>query len=144
RQVRCHANSSFVHASNELGCQALSRLKRNRKLYRAAPPRKEKQRGSPCKHAPLFQGSRPETYGPATAEWEGVDEHGKRVVVSCWKHLHFREAPQTEVRVIRVLREAARDTKRDPRESWFIWLGEEDVPLAQVRTWYRKRFSQEH
>ena len=58
--------------------------------------------------------------------------------------MHFREAPQTEVCVIRVLREAARETKRDPRESWFIWSGDEEVPLEQVRTWYRKRFSQEH
>jgi hypothetical protein len=46
--------------------------------------------------------------------------------------------------VIRVLREAARDTKRDPRESWFLWTSQEDIPLEQVRAWYRKRFSQEH
>ena len=141
---RWYATASFVRACRELGCQALIRLKRNRKLYRAAPPRKEKQRGAPCKHGPLFQGTRPETYGPADAEWEGIDEHGKRVVVSCWKHLHFREAPDVEVSVIRVQREAARDTKRDPRESWFIWTGPTDIPLEQVRTWYRKRFSQEH
>jgi DDE superfamily endonuclease len=141
---RWYATMSFVRACHELGCPALIRLKRNRKLYRAAPPRKPKQRGAPCKHGPLFQGTRPETYGPADAEWEGVDEHGKRVVVSCWKHLHFREAPEVEVSVIRVQREAARDTKRDPRESWFLWTGHEDIPLEQVRSWYRKRFSQEH
>jgi hypothetical protein len=141
---RWYAVSSFVQACQDLGAQALIRLKRKRKLYRRAPPRQPKQRGAPCKHGPLFQGSRPDTYGPADAEWEGLDERGKRVVVSCWKYLHFREAPQTEVSVIRVLREAARDTKRDPRESWFVWTGQADVPLAQVRTWYRKRFSQEH
>ncbi len=141
---RWYAVASFVRACHELSCQGLIRLKRNRRLYRAAPPRKEKQRGAPCKHGPLFQGTRPETYGPADAEWEGVDEHGKRVVVSCWKHLHFRDAPEVEVSVIRVLREAARDTKRDPRESWFLWTGQQDIPLEQVRTWYRKRFSQEH
>lgn len=141
---RWYAVSSFVQACQELGAPALIRLKRNRKLYRPAPPRQPKQRGAPRKHGALFQGSCPETDGDADAQWEGVDEHGKRVVVSCWKHLHFREAPQTEVSVIRVLREAARDTKRDPRESWFIWTGGEDVPLEQVRTWYCKRFSQEH
>ncbi len=141
---RWYATANFVCVCRELGAQALIRLKRNRKLYRAAPPRKQKQRGAPCKHGPLFQGTRPETYGPADAEWEGVDEHGKRVVVSCWKGLHFREAPEAEVSVIRVQREAARDTKRDPRESWFIWTGQQDIPLEQVRTWYRKRFSQEH
>jgi len=137
---RWYAVASFVRACHELSCQGLIRLKRNRRLYRAAPPRKEKQRGAPCKHGPLFQGTRPETYGPADAEWEGVDEHGKRVVVSCWKHLHFRDAPEVEVSVIRVLREAARDTKRDLRESWVLWTGQQDIPLEQVRTWYRKRF----
>jgi hypothetical protein len=141
---RWYAVASFVRACHELSCQGLIRLKRNRRLYRAAPPRKEKQRGAPCKHGPLFQGTRPETYGLADAEWEGVDEHSKRVVVSCWKHLHFRDAPEVEVSVIRVLREAARDTKRDPRESWVLWTGQQDIPLEQVRTWYRKRFSQEH
>ena len=141
---RWYATASFVCACHDLGCPALIRLKRNRKLYRAAPPRKEKQRGAPCKHGPLFQGTRPESYGPADAEWEGVDEHGQQVVVSCWRGLHFREAPQTEVCVIRVLREAARDTKRDPRESWFVWTGHQDIPLEQVRACYRKRFSQEH
>jgi hypothetical protein len=140
---RWYATATFVRACHELGCQALIRLKRNRKLYRAAPPRTGK-RGAPCKHGPLFQGTRPETYGAADSEWEGVDEHGKRVVVSCWKGLHFREAPLVQVSVIRVLREAARETKRDPRESWFIWTGQQDIPLEQVRPWYRKRFSQEH
>jgi DDE superfamily endonuclease len=141
---RWYAVAAFVRACRELGCSGLIRLKRNRKLYRPAPPRKEKQRGAPCKHGPLFQGTRPETYGPADGEWEGTDEQGKRVVVSCWKHLHFRQAPESEVTVIRVQREAAGETKRDPRESWFIWTGSQEVPLEQVRTWYGKRFSQEH
>jgi len=141
---RWYATARFVCTCREVGVGALIRLKRNRKLYRAAPPRQPKQRGAPYKHGPLFQGTRPQTYGPADAEWEGVDEHGKRVVVSCWTGLHFREAPDTPVRVIRVQREAARDSKRDPRESWFVWTDQGDIPLEQVRTWYRKRFSHEH
>lgn len=141
---RWYAVARFVCACRELGGAALIRLKRNRTLYRAAPPRQAKQRGAPCKHGPLFQGMRPDTHGPADAQWEGSDEQGKRVKVSCWKQLHFREAPQAEVCVIRVQREAARETKRDPRESWFIWTGQEDVPLEQGSPWYRKRFSHEH
>ena len=140
---RWYAGARFVQACHELNCAALIRLKGNRKVYRATPPRTGK-RGAPCKHGPLFQGTRPETQGPADAEWEGVDEQGKRVQVSCWKGLHFREAPQDEVWVIRVQREAARGTKRDPRESWFIWTGPQELSLEQVRPSYRKRFSQEH
>ena len=127
---RWYATVRFVQACHDLNCAALIRLKRNRKLYRAAPPRTGK-RGAPCKHGPLFQGTRPETYGSADAEWEGVDEHGKRVLISCWHGLHFREAPEAEVTAIRVQREAARDTKRDPRESWFIWTGKEEIPWSR-------------
>jgi len=141
---RWYATAPFVRACRELHCCALIRLKRNRRLYRAAPVRKPKQRGAPCKHGPLFQGTRPETQGTADAQWEGTDEQGKRVVVSCWKRLHLREAPEEEVCVIRVQRDAARDSKRDPKISWFIWTGKEDIPLEQVRPWYRKRFSHEH
>jgi hypothetical protein len=141
---RWYASGRFVQACRELRCAALIRLKRNRKLYRTAPARKPGQRGAPAKHGALFQGSRPETHGPADAEWEGVDEHGKRVVVSCWRQLHFRDAPEAPVCVIRVQRESARGTKRDPRESWFVWTAEEDVSLEQVRPIYRRRFSHEH
>jgi hypothetical protein len=141
---RGYATASLVHACHERGCQALSRLKRQRTLYRAAPPRKEKPRGAPCKPGALFPGTGPETYGPVHAPWEGVDEHGKRVVVSCWTGLHFRAAPEVEVSVIRVLREAARESKRDPRERGFIGTGTQDIPLEQGRTWYRKRFSPAH
>ncbi len=141
---RWYATGRFVQACRDLRCAGLIRLKANRKLYRAASPRKPGQRGAPAKHGPLFQASRPETHGPADAEWEGTDEQGKRVMVSCWKGLHFRDAPTAQVQVIRVLREAARDNKRDPRISWFLWTGDQDIPLEQVRPCYRRRFSHEH
>jgi hypothetical protein len=141
---RWYATAAVVCACRDLHCGALIRLKSNRRLYRAAPARKPKQRGTPCKHGPLFQGTRPQTHGPVDAQWEGSDDHGQRVVVSCWRGLHFREAAAAEISVIRVQRDGARGTKRDPRISWFIWTGTEDLPLEQVCPSYRKRFSHEH
>ncbi|HET8912897.1 MAG TPA: NF041680 family putative transposase [Ktedonobacteraceae bacterium] len=141
---RWYAGARFAQVCEELGCQALVRLKRNRKLYRPAPLRRPGQRGAPAKHGPLWQATRPETLGQADATWEGVDEKGRRLVVSCWKHLHFREAPQTSVCGLRIQREAAQGTRRDPRESWFVWIGSQEVPLDQAYGWYRRRFSQEH
>lgn len=141
---RWYGGAQFVQACEEMGCQALIRLKTNRRLYRAAPARQSNQRGAPRKHGMVFQGKRTETHGVPDETWESYDEKGRRMVVSCWKHLHFREAPQTEVCVIQVQREAAHGTKRDPRESWFIWAGSQEVPLEHVYAWYRKRFSQEH
>ena len=52
---RWYATTSFVRTCRELGVGALIRLKRNRKLYRAA--RRTLQTW------PLFHSTRPETYG---------------------------------------------------------------------------------
>jgi hypothetical protein len=46
--------------------------------------------------------------------------------------------------VIRVTRHGASGKKRDPRVSWFIWIGEDPIPLADVWPTYRRRFSLEH
>ena len=45
---------------------------------------------------------------------------------------------------LRVLRPQARESKRDPRESWFCWVGAEPLPLAEVAATYQRRFSHEH
>ena len=45
--------------------------------------------------------------------------------------------------MIRVKREAAAGTKRDPRVSWFVML-DAVIPLSQVAQHYGRRFSQEH
>jgi hypothetical protein len=49
-----------------------------------------------------------------------------------------------EVCVIRVQQDTARNSKRDPRISWFIWAGSQEIPLEQVRSWYRNGFWYEH
>lgn len=65
-------------------------------------------------------------------------------MVQVWKHLHVQQARKVEVTIFRVLREGASGTKRDPRESWFVWVGEQELPLAEVAASYRLRFSHEH
>ncbi|HLG78580.1 MAG TPA: NF041680 family putative transposase [Ktedonobacteraceae bacterium] len=141
---RWYATGPFVQACQRLHLGALIRLKRNRKLYRAAPPHPPGKRGAPRKDGELFQGNRPETWGEPDATWQGSDWRGKPLVVQGWKRVHFRQARDVEVMVVRVLREQASGSKRDPRESWFIWVGEEELPLSEVAASYRRRFSHEH
>ncbi len=119
----------------------LIRRIRNRKLYRA--PVRTYKRGAPPKDGPLFQGKRPETHGPADEQWSEQQPSGKRVQISRWSHLHFQQDRELDLAVIRVEREAAKGTKRDPRVSWFVML-DESIPLSQVAHQYRRRFSQEH
>jgi hypothetical protein len=137
---RWYARPEFLQVCRDLGCQVIVRLKRNRKLYR--PPVRKHTRGAPPKDGPLLQGSRPETLGTPDEVWEG-EHNGKPVRVSRWNHLHFSQARDLSLSVVRVQREQAKDTKRDPRESWFVLL-DDRIPLSQVVDIYARRFSQEH
>jgi hypothetical protein len=141
---RWYVTGPFLLACQRMQLPALMRLKRNRKLYRPAPPHPPGKRGTPRKDGDLFQGSRPETWGEPDASWKGTDWRGKPLVVQAWQRLHFRQAREVEVTVFRVLREGASGTKRDPRESWFVWVGEQELALSEVAESYRLRFSHEH
>jgi hypothetical protein len=141
---RWYATGPFVRAGQRLHLEALVRLKRNRKLYRQAPPRVPRQRGAPRKDGDLFQGSQPQTWGEPDADWHGADHRGKPIQVQAWQHLHFRQARDVELTVYRVVRQGAKGTRRDPRESWFLWMGAELLPLEEVVSCYQRRFSHEH
>lgn len=138
---RWYGTPQFLRACHDLGYSVLIRLKSNRKLYRV-PVRRHK-RGAPPKDGPLFQGKRPETHGPADEVCSQHPPEGRRVQVSRWNHLHFQQDRELDLSVIRVEREAAKGTKRDPRVSWFVML-DESVPLPHIAQQYRRRFSQEH
>jgi hypothetical protein len=140
---RWYATGAFLLACQRMQVEVLLRLKRNRKLYRPAPVPLKGQCRAPRKDGPLFQGSHPETWGEPEQEWRGTDEAGKPMV-QVWHRLHFRQAREVEVSVYRVLRERARRTKRDPRESWLCWMGKAPLPLEEVAATYRHRFSHEH
>ena len=141
---RWYATDPFVQACQRLQIGALLRLKRNRKLYRPAPAKTPGQRGVARKDGALFQESLPDTWGEPDGAWQGEDSEGKPLTVQAWQHLHFRQAREVELTVYRVLREGAKGTKRDPRESWFVWTGPGPLPLGEVVAVYTLRFSHEH
>jgi hypothetical protein len=138
---RWYGTPEFLRACQELGYSVLIRLKSNRKLYRV-PVRRHKL-GAPPKDGPLFQGKRPETHGEAEEVCSEQDETGRTTRISRWNHLHFQQDRSLDLSVIRVEREAAKGTKRDPRVSWFVML-DAVIPLPQIAQQYRRRFSQEH
>jgi len=45
---------------------------------------------------------------------------------------------------LRVVRPHAANTERDPRVSWFVWIGDDAVDLASIALGYVLRFGQEH
>jgi DDE superfamily endonuclease len=138
---RWYGTPEFLRACYELGYSILVRLKSNRKLYRV--PVRTHQRGAPPKDGALFQGKRPETQAEAEEVYSEQDQTGRTTHISRWNHLHFQQDRELDLSVIRVEREAATGTKRDPRVSWFVML-DTVIPLPQIAKQYRRRFSQEH
>jgi len=138
---RGYCTPEFLRACHELGISVIVRMKSDRRLYR--PPVRLHPKGPMPKDGSLFQGKRQESHGVPEAEVCELEASGKAVRTSRWSHLHFKEDRDLSVKVIRVEREAAKDTKRDPRVSWFVML-DDVVPLSAVASSYRLRFSAEH
>ncbi len=140
---RHYSSAPWVLATVDLPCDQLIRARRDRVLYRPPPPRSGK-RGAPRKDGDRFQGSAPATHGPPSDDWTGVDAQGRPVQLTVWGDLHLRQARMVPITAVRIIRERARNTKRDPRESWFWWLGGPLPPLAELAQLYPRRFGQEH
>lgn len=138
---RWYATPEMLRACRELGYSVLIRLKSNRKLYRQ--PVRRFPIGRPPQDGPLLQGTRPETqFGPSVIK-ETTDEKGRLIRVSRWDEVHFQQDRNLILSVIRVERQSASGTKRDPRVSWFVTL-DQLIPLEQVPQRYGLRFSEEH
>ncbi len=76
--------------------------------------------------------------------WEGLDEHGQRLEVDCWDHLHVREAREITLSVIGLTRHGASNKNRDPRVSRFLWQRAAPVPLCEGWATYKRRYTLEH
>jgi hypothetical protein len=138
-----YGSLTFLVETEGIACDKLLRLAKNRVLYRLAPPRTGR-RGAPRKEGTRFACNKPETQGPPDEQWSGTGQGGHPVEVACWNNLHFKQARQTPVSVLRVTRFAATGSKRDPRVSWFLFEGQRRPCLSQVEGLYRRRYSQEH
>ncbi len=121
----------------------LIRLKSNRCLYRPAPLPTGKK-GSPRKDGDKLQPEDPSTHGAPCGHWQGQDAKGRPIQITWWQHMHVKEARWLEMTVIRVVRPQATNSERDPRVSWFIWIGDQQADLVDIALGYARRFSQEH
>lgn len=121
----------------------LIRLKCNVNLYRVAPPLTKKQ-GARGIDGKKLQPKDPSTHEDPDGQWAGTDQKGRPVEVTWWRQLHVKQARWLDLTVMRVVRPHATDTERDPRVSWFVWIGDQDVDLAQIASSYVLRFGQEH
>ena len=140
---RYYGSAKFVGATAHVACDKLLRIPSNRVFYRPAPPRR-KRRGAPSKDGPPFKCKDARTHGTPTATWCGTDDQGHGIDVAGWSDLHYQQYRWVSLTVIRVTRHGASDKKRDPRVSWFVWVGQRSIALADVWPTYRRRYGHEH
>lgn len=141
---RGYSSAPWLLASAALPLEQLIRARGNRVVYRPPPARRPHQVGRSPLDGPRFKGTDPSTHGTPDADWSGSDAQGQFVQVTVWRNLHLSKVRQVPLTVIRVIRMSARGTKRDPRQSWFWWLGGPLPPLAAIPGLYARRFGQEH
>lgn len=136
-------SGAFLKQTAGIACELLFRVKANRKLRRA--PGVYKGRGRHPVHGPVFRLSDAKTWHRPDQQWECEDEKLGPVKIKRWDELHFEDAPQRAITLLRVERTKARGTRRDPRLVWRGYCGERKLP-AQDATWrqYLSRYVIEH
>lgn len=140
-----YGSVTFLRLTQAIACDKLLRFAKNRVLYRPAPPRPDKPGpGAPKKDGEPFKCHDRATQGQPDARWEGSDANGQAISVEGWHNLHFKAARTIPVSVLRVTRQGAADTKRDPRVSWFVFCGQDLPPLEQIPSLYARRYGLEH
>jgi hypothetical protein len=129
----------------DIDCDVLVRFAKNRVLYRQPLPVTGKQgRGHPRWHGAAFKLKDQNTHAAPGQQWEGTDPNGHRMAVCCWHNLHFAKARTHNLSLLKVVRHAAADTKRDPKVSWFLFWGKSLPDLADIPALYARRYNLEH
>lgn len=140
-----YGNVAFLIASEGIECDKLLRLAKNRTLYRPVPPRPENPGpGHPRKDGDKFECKDASTHGEPSESWESVPEKDQKIKVERWDHLHFREARDIEVSLIRITRSGVEDTKRNPSVFWLLFRGKECPKLSEIGRVYGCRYHIEH
>jgi hypothetical protein len=127
-----------------LAVDILGRLKSNQCFYKPAPPHTGKK-GAPCKDGAKLKLDNLSTQSHPDESYQVTDEKGNPVSIHCWKQMHVKEARWCELTIIQVIRPHAKNSERDPRISWFVYIGQDPQEgLAQIALLYCLRFGQEH
>lgn len=132
----------FVNGSADIGADKIIRLRPNICLWGPPPPYSGK--GRPPTHGGKFKLKDSATWGPPAETLEVNDPHRGRVCLSLWRDLHFRKSARHPMFVLRIERPDAPGTRRDPKELWVTWLGEDPPTLAEWWPLYLRRFAVDH
>jgi len=137
-----YGSGPFFKETDHIECDLLVRIRPNRTLYR--PPLPYSGRGRYPKHGPVLRFKDPQTWGQVNEEFECDDEQLGHVKVQRWGRMHFKDAANSPLDLLRIERFSARDTKRDPKVMWLAWRAKLQETLAECWRKYLRRYTIEH
>jgi hypothetical protein len=127
-----------------IAADMLGRLKSNQCFYKPAPEPTGKK-GRPRLDGAKLKLDDPSTHSNPDETYDVTDEKGNPVSVRCWKQMHGKDARYLNLIIIQVIRPHAKNSERDPRISWFVYIGQDPQDaIAQIALLYCLRFGQEH
>lgn len=128
----------FVKATSDVEADTIMRLRPNRCLYGEPPP--YCGRGRPPIHGHKFKLNDPQTWPEPDEVLELEDSDLGPVRLMQWTAWHFRKAPEVPMTLLHIERLAARDTRRDPKVVWLVYIAAQERPLAQWWSLYLRRY----
>ena len=130
-----YGSAAFVNLTEDIPADLLLRLRPNRCLYKA--PEAYSGCGRPRKHGNKFQLANADSWGETQSECTLEDETVGQVQIQQWSNLHFRQAAQRHIQVIRV-------THSHCSGLWLAWVGEKMPTLDHLWRLYLRRFAIDH
>lgn len=127
-----YGNAGFLERVQGLRTGIVTRLRRDRVLYRPAPPSIAPVRGRPRHHGARFHFQNPATWGAPDEVLEFEDERYGKVRLERWNNLHERKAFTLSYDVLRASVHLER--KKQPEAIWFGWLPPVAIPPGIVVT----------
>jgi hypothetical protein len=120
-----YGNAGFLRTVKGLRCGILARLRCDRVLYGAPPPRTVRQ-GRPRVHGARFAFKEPETWGTPDEVIELEDPYWGRVHLERWQGLHEKKGADVPYEVIRACVHLEQETP--PAARWLAWLAPDPMP----------------
>lgn len=139
-----YGNGKFLQATAQIPCDKIIRLRSNLVLYNSPPAYQGK--GRPRKHGTAFKLCEPSSWGEAQETICLEDSKRGELEVKRWQKLHFRNAAEIEIEVVRI-EYRGKNLDRESRSRQVLWLAgvcQESLPLAEYELLYRRRFCLEH
>lgn len=127
-----YGNADFLQQVQGLRVGIVSRLRRDRVLYRTAPAVSILRRRRPRRHGDRFEFKDPATWGQPDELVECEDGRYGQVRLERWNGLHERKAPQLIYDV--VCASIHRERRKPPVPVWFAWLPPVNIPAPLTVT----------